>query len=231
MLAVTVIGITSYLTQATWGPWADVRVSLLPYTYVRAVSDAGGRPVLLPTIPGADETGTLDLLDGLILGGGPDIDPALYGRAAGPHTVVSAPERDEAESALLRGALERDLPVLGICRGMQLLNIVRGGTLVQHLPEHATPPGSFTRHEVVVQPDSVVGAAIGGHADVHSGHHQGVESVGRGLCVVGRAPDGVIEAIEDPSARFCVGVLWHPEQGSDRELFRALVAAAASGRA
>src|ERR1700733_13499692 len=113
MLAVTVIGITSYLTQATWGPWADVRVSLLPYTYVDAVTDAGGRPVLLPTIPGADETGTLDLLDGLILGGGPDIDPALYGAAAGPHTVVSAPERDETGGALLAGGVERDLPCWG----------------------------------------------------------------------------------------------------------------------
>jgi putative glutamine amidotransferase len=223
---VTVIGITSYLAQASWGPWADVRVSLLPYTYVRAVSDADGRPVLLPTIPGADETATLDLLDGLILGGGPDIDPALYGRAPGPHTAVSAPERDQAESALLRGALERDLPVLGICRGMQLLNVVRGGTLVQHLPEHATAPGSFTQHEIVIRRDSVVGAAIGERAFVESGHHQGVESVGRGLRVVGRAPDGVIEAIEDPSARFCVGALWHPEQGSDGGLFRALVAAA-----
>ncbi|MFZ0387625.1 MAG: gamma-glutamyl-gamma-aminobutyrate hydrolase family protein [Solirubrobacteraceae bacterium] len=219
------IGITAYLAQASWGPWADVRVSLLPYTYVRAVTDAGGRPVLLPTIPGADETGTLDLLDGLILGGGPDIDPARYGQAAGPHTVASAPERDEAESALLRGALDRDLPVLGICRGMQLLNIVRGGTLVQHLSEHATPPGSFGQHEVVVQLDSVVGAAIGGHAVVHSGHHQGVASVGCGLRVVGQAPDGVIEAIEDPYARFCVGALWHPEQGSDGGLFRALVEA------
>jgi putative glutamine amidotransferase len=227
MHTVTVIGITSYLAQASWGPWADVRVSLLPYTYVRAVTEAGGRPVLLPTIPGADEAGTLDLLDGLILGGGPDIDPALYGRAPGPDTVVSAPERDEAESALLRGALARDLPVLGICRGMQLLNVVRGGTLVQHLPEHATAPGSFERHEVVIRPDSVVGAAVGRPALVESGHHQGVESVGRGLRVVGRAPDGVIEAIEDPSARFCVGVLWHPEQGPDRGLFRALVAAAA----
>jgi putative glutamine amidotransferase len=223
---VTVIGITSYLAQASWGPWADVRVSLLPYTYVRAVTEAGGRPVLLPTIPGADEAGTLDLLDGLILGGGPDIDPALYGRSPGPDTVVSAPERDEAESALLRGALARDLPVLGICRGMQLLNVVRGGTLVQHLPEHATAPGSFERHQVVIRPDSVVGAAVGRPALVESGHHQGVESVGRGLRVVGRAPDGVIEAIEDPSARFCVGVLWHPEQGPDRGLFRALVAAA-----
>jgi len=224
----TVIGITSYLAHATWGPWTDVRVSLLPYTYVTAVTDAGGRPVLLPAIVDADETGTLDLLDGLIVGGGPDIDPALYGRERGPHDVVVAPERDQAESALLRGALDRDLPVLGICRGMQLLNVVRGGTLVAHLPEHGTAPGSFTLHDVLVRADSVVGAAVGERATVHSGHHQGVDSVGRGLRVVGRARDGVIEAIEDPSARFCVGVLWHPEQGSERGLFRALVAAAAS---
>jgi len=224
----TVIGITSYLAHATWGPWTDVRVSLLPYTYVTAVTDAGGRPVLLPTIVDADETGALDLLDGLIVGGGPDIDPALYGRERGPHAIIAAPERDQAESALLRGALDRDLPVLGICRGMQLLNVLRGGTLVADLPRHGTAPGSFTLHGVQVCADSAVGAAIGERAVVHSGHHQGVESVGRGLRVVGRAPDGVIEAIEDPSARFCVGVLWHPEQGSDRGLFRALVGAAAA---
>ena len=116
--------------------------------------------------------------------------------------------------------------MLGICRGMQLLNVVRGGTLVQHLPEHATVPGRFSRHEVRIEPLSVCGRAVGEHAVVHSGHHQGVQRVGDGLCAVGWAPDGVIEAIEDPGARFCVGVLWHPEQGSDRGLFRALVAAA-----
>ena len=220
------IGITSYLATASWGPWSGIEVSLLPQTYVRAVSGAGGRPVLLPTLPDADDAAPLDLIDGLILGGGPDIDPALYGAVAGPHTLARAPERDRAESSLLRGALARDLPVLGICRGMQLLNVVRGGTLVQHLPEHATPPGSFARHEVRIDPLSVCARAIGEHAVVHSGHHQGVERVGDGLRVVGWASDGVIEAIEDPSARFCVGVLWHPEQGPDRGLFRALVAAA-----
>jgi putative glutamine amidotransferase len=221
-----VIGLTSYLATASWGPWSDVQVSLLPYTYVRAVSEAGGRPVLLPTLPDADDGATLDLLDGLILGGGPDIDPALYGQAAGPHTMARAPERDRAEAALLRGALARDLPVLGICRGMQLLDVVRGGTLHQHLAEHATPPGSFALHEVRIEPDSVCGRALGGRVVVHSGHHQGVDRVGDGLRVVGSASDGVIEAIEDPAARFCVGALWHPEQGTQPGLFEALVAAA-----
>ena len=219
-----IIGICAVKERARWAFW-DQEAHLVADSYVSGLQRAGAIAILLPV----DRRAPLRLLepiDGLVLIGGADIDPRSYGAPTDPAVESTYPERDQFELALLRGAIDRELPVLAICRGMQLLNVVRGGTLVQHLPEHATAPGSFERHQVVIRPDSVVGAAVGRPALVESGHHQGVESVGRGLRVVGRAPDGVIEAIEDPSARFCVGVLWHPEQGPDRGLFRALVAAA-----
>lgn len=228
-----IIGITSYLAQARWGPW-DKPAALVPHGYVAAVAAAGGRAVLLPpSADGIDET--LASLDGLIFCGGPDILLEEPGGAAAESLADRfVPERDEAERLLLRAALQRDVPVLGICRGMQLLNLAYGGTLIGHLPDvvghedHRRRVGVFDLHPVDLDPDTVVGRLLGERLDVHSSHHQGVRELGAGLVASGRAPDGTVEAFEDPARRFVVGVLWHPEESADGRLFGALVTAAAS---
>ena len=222
-----IIGITSYAQEAHWGAWT-LPAALLPLSYVRSVELAGGRPLLVPPVEDAVEE-TLDALDGLILSGGADIDPIHYGAEPHPETTVTHPERDRAELALLEGALAREMPVLAICRGMQILNVLHGGDLHQHLPEqlghagHRETPGVFSEHGVRIDPDSLAGTLLGPAASVKSSHHQGVEQVGEGLDAVGWAEDGTIEAIEDPAHRFALGVLWHPEEGEDKRLFEALV--------
>jgi putative glutamine amidotransferase len=229
------IGITTYVEQASWSHWR-APAALIPFAYVRAVERAGGRALLVPP----DEDGieeTLDALDGLILSGGNDVDPASYG--AEPHAATGGvrPERDRAELALLEGALARDMPVLAVCRGSQLLNVARGGDLVQHLPEvvgdekHRETPGVFSEHGVRVDPESRVGALVGDRAPVQSHHHQGFGRVGGGLREAAWADDGTLEAVEDPSKRFALGVLWHPEEGEDAALFEALVEEAVAYRA
>jgi putative glutamine amidotransferase len=222
-----VIGITSYEEEARWGVW-EGRAALIPLSYVRAVEAAGGRPLLVPpSAEGVEET--LDALDGLLLSGGADLDPDSYGADAHPETNGVRPERDAAELVLLEAALARDLPVLAVCRGSQVLNVARGGDLVQHLPEvvghegHKVTPGVFADHAVEVLPDTRLHAVIGSHAPVKSHHHQGFGRIGDGLREAARAEDGTVEAIEDPSRRFAVGVLWHPEEGEDETLFRTLV--------
>jgi putative glutamine amidotransferase len=221
------IGITSYDEPVTWGAW-NVEAVLVPSAYVRAVERAGGRAVVVP--PSDDELEpTLAVLDGIVFSGGGDLDPTVYG--AEPHDAtrgVSA-KRDEAELALVRAALERDMPVLAVCRGSQVLNVALGGTLVQHLPEvvghdrHLHTPGEFGDHDVRVAPESRVGALLGGRAPVKSHHHQAYGTLGEGLREAAWANDGTVEAIEDPRRRFAVGVLWHPEEGEDLALFEALV--------
>jgi gamma-glutamyl-gamma-aminobutyrate hydrolase PuuD len=230
-----VVGITTYVVPATFGVWQEDS-ALVPYEYVQAVERAGGRPLLVPpSIEGVEET--LDALDGLILSGGADLDPALYGQEAHAETDRPFPLRDDGEMALLRAALERDLPTLGICRGSQVLNVALGGDLVQHLPDavgsdrHKDVPGVYAEHEVALEPGSKLGAALGSKAPVKSHHHQGLGRVGRGLRVTARAEDGTVEGLEDSSRRFAVGVLWHPEAGEDMRLFEALVAEAARYRA
>jgi putative glutamine amidotransferase len=218
-----VIAVSTYVASARWGPWEQTAV-LVPLAYVEAVTRAGGLPVLIPPVPGAVAE-TLELASGVILCGGPDVDPSLYGAEREPATVLLAPERDGAERELIAAALERDVPLLGICRGAQLLNVVRGGTLHQDLPGHVTVPGTFDAHEVVTAPGSRVASILGPRLTVASGHHQGIDRVGDGLIVGGRAGDGTVEALEDPDRRFAVGVLWHPEQGGDDRLFEALIAA------
>jgi len=229
-----VIGITTYVADARWGPW-DQRAALVPGGYVDAVARAGGRPLLVPPMAGGvDET--LEAVDGLIFCGGPDLEPSLYGQPRAAQTVHLSPQRDLPELGLLRAALERDLAVLGICRGMQLLNVACGGSLAQHLPDvvghdgHATRPGQFDRHSVRTTAGSRIAAILGDSASVHSGHHQGLDALGAGLVVTATAPDGTAEAIELPGARFVIGVLWHPEQGGDGRLFSALADVARAGR-
>lgn len=229
------IGITAYVEpSARWGAW-DLPAVLIPLAYVRAIEEAGGRPLLVPpSEEGIEET--LAGLDGILFSGGSDLDPDLYGQAAHPETVGIRPERDRGELALLTAALERDLPVLAVCRGSQILNVARGGDLVQHLPEelgherHKHTSGVFADHEVDVKPESRIGSLLGERAPVKSHHHQGFGRVGEGLVGTAWAEDGTLEALEDPSRHFAVGVLWHPEEGTDRALFEALVEEARAHR-
>ncbi|MEN3341027.1 MAG: putative glutamine amidotransferase [Actinomycetota bacterium] len=227
MAARPVIGITSYVESARWGNW-ELEAALTPYDYVRGIERAGGRPLLVP--PSREGVGeTLDALDGLLLSGGSDLDPELYDAEAHPETVGTRPERDQAELALLEAALARDMPVLAVCRGFQVLNVAHGGDLVQHLPEvvgdekHREVKGVFSEHPVRIDGASRLGSLLGERAPVKSHHHQGVGTVGSPLREVAWADDGTIEALEDPERRFTVGVLWHPEAGEDLKLFEALV--------
>jgi putative glutamine amidotransferase len=237
-----VIGITAYAEdRARWGVW-ELPAALIPLSYVTAIECAGGRPLLVPpSEQGVEET--LDSLDGLLLSGGSDLDPALYGAEPHPETKPSkwpgegesspghlyAPDRDRAELALLQAALARDMPVLAVCRGSQVLNVALGGDLVQHVPElvghdrHKHTPGVFADHDVELVPGTRVHDLLGDRAPVKSHHHQGIARLGEGLRESARADDGTIEAIEDPARRFALGVLWHPEEGEDAALFEALV--------
>ncbi len=222
-----IVGITSYAENARWGAW-EAPAALIPLSYVRAIEAAGGRALLVPpSTEGVEET--LDALDGLLLSGGADLDPASYGAEAHPETNGVRPERDRAELALLEGALARDMPVLAVCRGSQVLNVARGGDLVQHLPEvvghegHKPVPGVFADHDVDVLPETKLHEVVGERAPVKSHHHQGYGRLGEGLREAARSEDGTVEAIEDPSQRFALGVLWHPEEGEDAALFQALV--------
>jgi gamma-glutamyl-gamma-aminobutyrate hydrolase PuuD len=221
------IGITTYVEPATWGHWR-LEAALVPYDYVRAVEKAGGRAVLVP--PDDEGIGeTLDALDGLVFSGGNDLTPDSYGAEPVPTTNGTNPARDRGELALLTAALERDLPVLAICRGVEVLNVARGGDLVQHLPdvvgheEHRAVVGEFSEHSVRVDPESQIETVRG---TVKSHHHQGLGRIGQGLREVAWAEDGVVEAVEDPEKHFLVGVLWHPEAGEDQRLFDRLVEAA-----
>jgi gamma-glutamyl-gamma-aminobutyrate hydrolase PuuD len=229
------IGITTYAQPARWGVW-DLPAALVPLDYVDAVERAGGRAVLLP--PSEDGVAeTLDMLDGVVFSGGADVDPARYGADAHPETDAPQARRDAGELALLEAALARDIPTLAICRGFQLLNVVRGGDLVQHLPEsvgtddHKQVPGEFAVHPVDVREGSRLASIVGDGPAVTSHHHQALNRVGDGLVESAWAADGTLEAVEDPSLRFAVGVQWHPEAGEDDGLFVALVEQARAYRA
>jgi putative glutamine amidotransferase len=238
-MARPVIGICTTLEKARWSVW-ELDAALLPMNYIQAVQRAGGMAVLLPPdeqlVQDPDEV--LATLDGLILAGGADIDPATYGEPRDQHTVDTVPERDRFEVALARAAIERDLPLLGICRGMQLINVACGGTLIQHLPdrfghgEHRRVVGTFegSDHEVNLAEGSLAQLAAG--QPVHttkSHHHQGVDCLGAGLIVSGTSvfEDELAEAIEIPGKRFVLGVQWHPEADPQSDVIAALVAAAA----
>jgi putative glutamine amidotransferase len=229
-----IIGLCTALERARWSVW-DVQAVLLPRNYVDAVQAAGAIALLLPPDPAAvtDPDRLLDLVDGLLLAGGADMDPAAYGAEPHPETVGMVPERDAFEIALVNRALERDLPFLGICRGMQVMNVARGGTLRQHLPEdyghedHRRVLGTFDNsdHDVRLAAGSLVARVAG--EEVHgtkSHHHQGVDRVGDGLDVTGWATvDELPEAIESPAHRFALGVQWHPEADETSPVVAALV--------
>ena len=224
-----VIGISAYREQARWGVW-DQPAVLIPATYVDKVEAAGGLPVVIPPSSALDPQ-LVGLLDGLVLAGGADLNPELYDQQPHRQTTAWRDDRDSGELSLLGAALGRDLPVLGICRGLQLMTVYAGGRLEQHLPDvvghqrHRPKAGTFGEHRVFLVDDSLVGQALGASATVKSYHHQGVADAGS-LTVVGRADDDTIEAVEVPEMRFAVGVLWHPEAGDDPRLFKALVNAA-----
>ena len=229
------IGITTYAQDARWGVWHQP-AALIPLDYVDAVERAGGRALLIPpSEDGVEET--LSALDGVVFSGGADVDPARYGAEAHPETDTPQARRDAGEIALLRAALERDMPTLAICRGAQLLNVARGGDLVQHLPEtvgtddHKQTPGEYAVHPVAVKEGSRLASIVDGRSEVTSHHHQALGRVGEGLVESAWAPDGTLEAVEDPSLRFAVGVQWHPEAGDDAALFEALVEQAREYRA
>lgn len=229
-----VIGICAAIDQARWAVW-DVEANVSQRTYSRAVVRSGGLPVILPAHDevAADPDSLLGLLDGLIMPGGSDIDPATYGAEADEHTTGGVNgERDRFEMALLARALETTTPVLAICRGMQMLNIVRGGTLDTHLStaeRHLHTPGVFSDHEVRLEPGSAVARVEGSERlEVRSHHHQGIGRLGDGLEVTGRSePDGVIEAIELTGRDDVLGILWHTEEEEESAFVADLVAKAA----
>jgi len=232
-----VIGISSYSQQARWGAWDDQAI-LLPRRYADKITQAGGVPVLLPPVAGISDA--LRRLDGLVLSGGGDVDPARYGAerdaACGPASAV----RDEAELDLCTAAMSSGLPLLGICRGLQVINVTLGGTLHQHLPDvvgsdlHSPQAHGYGAHKVSVAAQTQLAAVLGrSEAAVPTHHHQAIDRLGAGLVATAWTDDGVIEAIEfdraaadGASAPFMLGVQWHPEAGDDLSLFTALVAAA-----
>jgi putative glutamine amidotransferase len=234
------IGVCAALEQARWGVW-DLPADILPRMYVETVQRSGGAAVLLPVDPGWIESPgpVLDRLDGLLLAGGSDVDPGSYGAERQPATSHTVPERDACELALLRAALRRDTPVLGICRGMQLINVAAGGTLIQHVPEaygsdqHMRTPGSFADadHPVRLADGSLVARAAGGTVvNTKSHHHQAIDRTGEGLVVTGWSQlDELPEVVEFPDRRFAIGVQWHPEAGDDDWLTIAFVDAARAG--
>jgi putative glutamine amidotransferase len=232
-----VIGICAALERARWGVW-DQPAALLPVNYIEAIQRAGGLALILPPDERtqSEPEQTLALLDGLMLAGGADIDAAAYGQPAHAETRDTVPARDAYEIALTRAAIERDLPLLGICRGMQLINVARGGTLLQHLPErfghheHRRVVGSFdgADHDVELRDGTLALRVVDEvrHA-TKSHHHQGVDRLGEGLVISGTsAMDGLPEAIELPDQRFVLGVQWHPEADAMSPVVGALVQAA-----
>jgi putative glutamine amidotransferase len=228
-----VIGVSAYAEQARWAAW-DMPSSVVPQRYLDKILSAGGTPVVLPAVPGI--AGVLLRLDGLMIIGGGDLDPARYDAVPHPACGRINVARDDAEMALLSEALRLRLPILGICRGVQLLNVALGGTLHQHVPDvvghdgHAGGRGVFSRHEVYVRSGSGLAAILGRTTlEVPSLHHQAIDRLGTGLSACAWSDDGLIEAAELHDHPFTIGVQWHPEADEDVALFGGLVAAAAQG--
>ena len=217
------IGVSTYLESgARWGVW-ELEAALLPVGYPRLVQRAGGLAAMLP--PDAPERAAeaVSRLDGLVIAGGPDVEPVRYGAEREERTGPPAPERDAWELALIDAALAAGVPLLGICRGMQLLNVALGGTLVQHIDGHAEAVGVFGGHAVKPVPGSLYAGIVPEETFVPTYHHQAVDRLGEGLVPSAYAADGTVEAVELPSSDWVLGVQWHPEMGDDVRVMRALV--------
>ncbi|MGW0185329.1 gamma-glutamyl-gamma-aminobutyrate hydrolase family protein [Streptomyces sp. NPDC003362] len=221
------IGVSTYLeAKARWGVW-ELEAALLPAGYPRLVQEAGGLAALLPPDAPGRAAAAVARLDGLVIAGGPDVEPVRYGAARDPRTGPPARERDAWELALIEAALAARLPLLGICRGMQLLNVALGGTLTQHVDGHAEVAGVFGRHPVKPVPGTRYAGIVAEETAVPTYHHQAVDRLGAGLLPGAHAADGTVEAIELPAAAgWVLGVQWHPEMGEDVRVMRALVEAA-----
>jgi putative glutamine amidotransferase len=231
-VAAPIIGITADRTLARWDKWHRT-VFLCPETYVRHVEDAGGLPVILT--PGhSDPRETVSLCDGLLFTGGLDMDPRIYGQPPHPATRPAWEGRDEWELTMIASAVDSGTPTLGICRGMQLINVALGGTLTQHLPDvvgstaHLPKLGGFGRHAINVAPASLLFAAVGGHAEWPTHHHQAVDRLGSGVIPTAWASDGTVEGLEVESLKYMCGVQCHPEECSDGRIFRDFVLAAST---
>ena len=221
------IGVSTYLEAgARWGVW-ELEAALLPAGYPRLVQSAGGLAAMLPPDAPEHAEATVARLDGLVIAGGPDVEPVHYGATPDPRTGPPARARDTWELALIQAALAADVPLLGICRGMQLLNVALGGTLVQHIDGHAEVVGVFGHHAVKPVPGTRYGDIAPEETAVPTYHHQAVDRLGEGLLPSAHAADGTVEAVELPGARWALGVQWHPEMGEDLRVMRALVKAAA----
>ena len=232
-MARALIGITSQMVAARWGDWVREAV-LSPQTYSRAVERAGAVPVLVPPIPPGGIPRLIERLDGVLFTGGEDVDPALYGAARHERTDEPDARRDRFELALARAVIEAGLPFLGICRGLHVLNVARGGTLVQHLPDavghhgHAPDRARMSFHDVRIEPASKLGRLLGEKVSVPGSHHQAVARLGDGLEAAAWADDQVVEAAEFRGNPFGIGVQWRPEEADDMRIFEAFAEAAAA---
>jgi putative glutamine amidotransferase len=240
MLAPPRIGLTTYREPAAFGVWNET-ADLLPTTYADALRAAGGAPMLLPPAVGDRDVdvvadAVLEGLHGLVLTGGADVDPARYDAPRDDETGPERSDRDAWEIALVAGALQRDLPLLGVCRGMQVLAVALGGTLTQHLPEvlgnesHRPVIGQHGRHEVRLEHGSRLAAILGAQTEVATYHHQSVDRLPDGVVAEGWTQDGTVEAIEVCDKTWAVGVQWHPEVHNGLSLFTAFVEASAEWR-
>jgi putative glutamine amidotransferase len=219
------VGVSTYLESARWGVW-ELEAALLPVGYPRLVQAAGGLAAMLPPDDPSYAAAAVARLDGLVIAGGPDVEPSRYDAVRDPRTGPAARRRDTWELALIDAALASGTPLLGICRGMQLLNVALGGTLVQHIDGHTEAVGVFGRHAVKPVPGSLYAGLVPEETSVPTYHHQAVDRLGPGLAASAHAPDGTVEALELPGSHWVLGVQWHPEMGEDLRVMAGLVRAA-----